>query len=179
MEQYSAAAHEASAEFTEKKSVFIGTVAPVCGEDEAKAFVERISARFPDATHNVYAYILRGGAVMLRRGKPHVLQRGQRGEKPRLLKEIGNPAVDADTARVRRLQSLNQPQYRRLAAPALAEQRGDFSVGKMQRAAVEDGAVKALDYVFKGNLHFARAPFPSSSRKSFSKSRLTRIISSV
>ena len=39
MEQYSAAAHEASAEFTEKKSVFIGTVAPVCGEDEAKAFV--------------------------------------------------------------------------------------------------------------------------------------------
>lgn len=63
MEQYSAAAREASAEFTEKKSVFIGTVAPVCGEDEAKTFVERISARFPDATHNVYAYILRGGAV--------------------------------------------------------------------------------------------------------------------
>jgi uncharacterized YigZ family protein len=48
-----------SAEFTEKKSRFIGTGAPVKSEEEALEFVSEIRKKYPDATHNVYAYILR------------------------------------------------------------------------------------------------------------------------
>lgn len=50
---------EAEDRFTEKKSVFIGNAARVETEDEAIAFVKKIKARYPDARHNVYAYILR------------------------------------------------------------------------------------------------------------------------
>lgn len=52
----------AVAEFVEKRSRFIGSIAPVRTEDEATAFVEEIRSRFRDATHNVYAYRLRAGA---------------------------------------------------------------------------------------------------------------------
>ena len=45
--------------FTEKKSVFIGNAARVETEEEAIAFVKKIKAKYPDARHNVYAYILR------------------------------------------------------------------------------------------------------------------------
>lgn len=48
-------------EFVEKKSRFIGTGCPVTSEEEAKDFIDSIRAEFPDATHNVYAYILRNG----------------------------------------------------------------------------------------------------------------------
>ena len=47
---------EASAEMTEKKSVFIGHACPVRTPEEAITFVSGIRARYPDATHNVYAY---------------------------------------------------------------------------------------------------------------------------
>ena len=50
-----------SAEFTEKKSVFIGYGTPINGEDDARAFIEEIRRRHRDATHNCPAYILRGG----------------------------------------------------------------------------------------------------------------------
>ena len=40
-----------------EKSRFITTSAHVEGEDEARAFVARVSAEFADATHNCYAYI--------------------------------------------------------------------------------------------------------------------------
>lgn len=45
--------------FTEKKSIFIGNAARVETEEEAIAFVKKIKAKYPDARHNVYAYILR------------------------------------------------------------------------------------------------------------------------
>jgi len=53
----------ASAEMTERKSVFIGTAAPVASEEEARALIEEMRRTYHDATHNVYAYILNGGAV--------------------------------------------------------------------------------------------------------------------
>ena len=40
-----------------EKSKFIATSRHVCGEEEAKAFIAEIQAKFPDATHNCYAYI--------------------------------------------------------------------------------------------------------------------------
>lgn len=50
---------EASGEFIEKKSRFIGYAIPCATEDEAVSFIEKIRKKHYDATHNVYAYILR------------------------------------------------------------------------------------------------------------------------
>ena len=52
-----------SSEFlmVERKSDFIGYCAPVTSEDEAIAFVNSIKKKHSDATHNVYAYVLREG----------------------------------------------------------------------------------------------------------------------
>ena len=41
----------------EKKSRFIANVCPVKNEDEALAFLSEIRSKYPDATHNVYAYV--------------------------------------------------------------------------------------------------------------------------
>ena len=49
---------EASAEFTEKKSVFIGYTAPVKNADEAEEFIRKIKKKHADARHNVSAYIV-------------------------------------------------------------------------------------------------------------------------
>ncbi len=54
---------EASAELVEKKSVFIGYAAPVETEQEAIDFVAKIKKKHADARHNVYAYMLKNGAV--------------------------------------------------------------------------------------------------------------------
>ena len=40
-----------------EKSRFIATSAHVCGEDEARDFINEISAKYKDATHNCFAYI--------------------------------------------------------------------------------------------------------------------------
>lgn len=45
----------------ERKSEFIGYCAPVTSEEEAIAFVNSIKKKHSDATHNVYAYVLREG----------------------------------------------------------------------------------------------------------------------
>ena len=47
------------AEFTERKSVFYSTASPVLTEEEAISFINSVRKRYSDATHNVYAYILR------------------------------------------------------------------------------------------------------------------------
>ncbi len=49
--------------FIEKKSEFISYVARIESEDEAKAFIEKIKAKHSDATHNCYAYILKGTEI--------------------------------------------------------------------------------------------------------------------
>ncbi|MGN0689028.1 MAG: YigZ family protein [Oscillospiraceae bacterium] len=53
----------AEASFIERKSEFIGFIAPVTTNDEAVAFIEEIRAKHRKATHNVYAYILRDGNI--------------------------------------------------------------------------------------------------------------------
>ena len=51
----------ARAEFTEKRSRFIGTVAPVQNAEEALAFLGRVRKENRDARHNVYAFRLLDG----------------------------------------------------------------------------------------------------------------------
>ncbi len=60
MKSFKTVRSECSAEFTEKKSVFIGYIRPVSSEDEAQSFISGIKKKHADATHNVYAYILEG-----------------------------------------------------------------------------------------------------------------------
>lgn len=49
-------------EFVERRSRFIGHVFPVTTEEEALARLDEVRREFRDASHNVYAYILREGS---------------------------------------------------------------------------------------------------------------------
>lgn len=53
----------AEAEFTEKKSVFIGHAAPVKTVEEAEEFIASVKKDHADARHNVPAFLIRGGAI--------------------------------------------------------------------------------------------------------------------
>ncbi len=57
--EYKTIASRCEARFIEKKSEFIGYIAPVSTEDEAAAFINEIRTAHRKATHNCYAYILR------------------------------------------------------------------------------------------------------------------------
>lgn len=50
---------EASDFFIEKKSKFIGYAKPVKTQEDALEFISKIKSKHWDATHNVYAYVLR------------------------------------------------------------------------------------------------------------------------
>lgn len=63
MKPYKTVAGFASAEFIERKSRFIGYIMPVTTTDEAEEFIEKIRKQHRDATHNVYAYVLREGQL--------------------------------------------------------------------------------------------------------------------
>ena len=63
-EDYLTPAAYGEAELIEKRSRFIGRVWPVESEAEALEHLKEIRARHWDATHNVYAYILREGGTM-------------------------------------------------------------------------------------------------------------------
>ena len=56
---FSTLGREAHAEMIEKRSRFIGHAAPVKTEKEALDFIARIRHEYADATHNVYAYMLK------------------------------------------------------------------------------------------------------------------------
>lgn len=60
---YKTVAERAEASFTEKKSEFIGYIAPCKTEEEAIAFIEEIRKLHRKATHNCYAYILRDNNI--------------------------------------------------------------------------------------------------------------------
>lgn len=62
MAEYKTPANRGEGEFTEKKSRFIGHVAPVQTEEEAVAFIEEIRQKNREARHNVFAYVLKDGA---------------------------------------------------------------------------------------------------------------------
>ena len=63
-EEYLTPAGFGEAEFTEKRSRFIGRVWHVESEAEALELLKDIRAKHWDATHNVFAYILREGGAM-------------------------------------------------------------------------------------------------------------------
>lgn len=60
---YKTIAAEVSAEFVERKSRFIGHIAPIKTEEEAQAFISRVSKEHRDASHNVFAYALRESGI--------------------------------------------------------------------------------------------------------------------
>lgn len=64
---------EAYTEFTERKSVFIGQAKPVTTEAEALGFIASVRKKYADATHNVYAYVLRDNNIsrFSDDGEPH------------------------------------------------------------------------------------------------------------
>lgn len=55
---YITIANEFRIEYIIEKSRFIATIAPVSTEEEAQAFIQRISKEFWDATHNCTAYAI-------------------------------------------------------------------------------------------------------------------------
>ena len=62
-ELYTTLAGEGSEEFEEKRSVFIGHAKHVKSEDEAMEFIKSKKKEYSDATHNCWAYHLKGGIV--------------------------------------------------------------------------------------------------------------------
>ena len=54
---------EAHVEFEEKRSVFIGHALRTDTEEEAQAFIKKMKKEYQDATHNVFAYMMRGDTV--------------------------------------------------------------------------------------------------------------------
>ena len=59
MKEYKNVEKEGVDEFVEKKSRFIGHVKPVKTQQEATEFINSLKSKYWDATHNVYAYVLR------------------------------------------------------------------------------------------------------------------------
>lgn len=58
MSSYPVPAQEIRRQLTISNSRFISTLAPAFSVDEAKTFIARIKAEFPDATHHVPAYLI-------------------------------------------------------------------------------------------------------------------------
>ncbi|MBQ7740662.1 MAG: YigZ family protein [Eubacterium sp.] len=63
MEEYKTIEFESSDCFVEKKSKFIGYVKPVKSSEEAVEFINEIKSKHWDATHNVYAYVLKDNNI--------------------------------------------------------------------------------------------------------------------
>lgn len=55
---YKTVAEESYTLTIEKKSKFISSVMPVDNEEDAIAYLNKIRSKYPDATHNVYAYVI-------------------------------------------------------------------------------------------------------------------------
>ena len=61
---YKTIKNESCEEFIEKRSKFIGAALPVQSEEEAIAFITQKREKYWNATHNVYAYIVRDQNIM-------------------------------------------------------------------------------------------------------------------
>lgn len=59
--EYKTIEKESCDEFIEKKSRFIGYIKPVTTKEDAIEYINQIKSKHWDATHNVYAYVLRDG----------------------------------------------------------------------------------------------------------------------
>ena len=62
MSEYYIPAGPGEAEFTEKRSRFLGHVRMVESEDEARAFINEMKKNYYDARHNCWCYSIRDGA---------------------------------------------------------------------------------------------------------------------
>lgn len=83
---YKTIAAYAEDEFIEKKSRFIGSVIPCKNEQEALEFIEQKRKQYWDATHNVYAYIVR------EEGTPTAIKRCSDDGEPQ--GTAGRPVLD-------------------------------------------------------------------------------------
>lgn len=63
MESYRVPAGEASAQLVEKKSRFIGNIFKVETPEQAQEIIKATQKRLWDASHNVYAYVLKNGVM--------------------------------------------------------------------------------------------------------------------
>lgn len=63
MKGYKTIREPAEDRFVEKKSEFIGRIAPVSAEEEALEFIARVKKENREARHNVFAYVLRNGVT--------------------------------------------------------------------------------------------------------------------
>ena len=63
-EEYYVPCGEAGSEFTEKRSRFIGRVARVETEAEARAYIDTVKKRHFDARHNCWCYIVHEGNIV-------------------------------------------------------------------------------------------------------------------
>ena len=57
-EEYKTVSHEGSTVFIDRKSRFISHVMPVSSEAAAIEYLNKIRSEYPDARHNVYAYVI-------------------------------------------------------------------------------------------------------------------------
>ena len=62
-EKYTTVRDEAHVEFEEKRSLFIGHAIHVKCEEDALEFIKQMKKKYSDATHNCFAYLLKGGIV--------------------------------------------------------------------------------------------------------------------
>ena len=62
-ELYTTLAGEGSDEFEEKRSLFIGQAKHITTEEEAQEFIKQKKKEYSDATHNCWAYLLKGGII--------------------------------------------------------------------------------------------------------------------
>lgn len=63
--EYLVPSQHGEAEYTEKRSRFIGQVWPVESENEARELIAEIKANYYDARHNCWCYIIRNGSNAL------------------------------------------------------------------------------------------------------------------
>lgn len=61
--RYLTVENPAEAEIVEKRSRFIATVKPVTVEADATAFLDELRQKYWNATHNVYAYVIRNNQI--------------------------------------------------------------------------------------------------------------------
>src|SRR5215207_5301458 len=74
--RYPIPAAEHRVEASIQRSRFVATIAPAPMVEDAQAFVKRIAAEFPDATHNCWAFVVgppgsTGRIGMSDAGEPH------------------------------------------------------------------------------------------------------------
>ena len=96
MTPYRTAAGYGEAEYEDKRSRFIGHIKPVTSENEAKAFIDEMRRTYADATHNVFAYVLREGNKMCirdRYGKACAARQLAGGQISRRLQQVAARAL--------------------------------------------------------------------------------------